>query len=261
MDSVTHDGRTTAYRAASADSTDEEPRVLYVHGSGGRHSLWANQYGRPDHDAVALDLSGHGESDDIDLGPDAGLDAMAAYAGDAVTVARETDATVLCGNSLGGAVALTVALDHDLALDGLVLVGTGAKLGVAEGLLDALTTDYDAAIETLLDDDMLYHSRDETRQADAREMFAAVGQRATERDFRACDAFDVRDRLGEVDVPALVVNGEHDRLTPPSFHEYLADHLPDARHVELADAAHMPYLERPDAFDGAVDDFLADLSD
>ncbi len=260
MDHVTHDGRTTAYRDAPADTDDPAPTVLYAHGSGGTHSLWANQYGRPDHDAVALDLSGHGESEDVDLGPEAGLDAMTAYAEDTATVARETDATVLCGNSLGGAVALTVALESDLDLDGLVLVGTGAKLGVADELLDALATDYDAAVEMLLGEDMLYHETDGERVADAREMFHEVGQRATERDFRACDAFDVRDRLGEIDVPALVCNGEHDSLTPPAFHEYLAEHLPDARHVELADAAHMPYLERPVAFDATVDEFLGELA-
>ncbi|MFB6205543.1 MAG: alpha/beta fold hydrolase [Haloglomus sp.] len=263
MDHVTHDGRTTAYREApggAADTAEATPRLLYIHGSGGTHTLWANQYGRPTHDAVAIDLSGRGESGDVDLGPRAGLDAMAAYAEDTVTVARETDATVLCGNSLGGAVALTVALDRDVELDGLVLVGTGAKLGVADALLDDLANDYDAAVETLLGEDMLYHAMDDERREDARDLFHAVGQRVTERDFRACDAFDVRDRLDAVEVPTLVVNGEHDRLTPPRFHEYLAEHLPDARHVELADAAHMPYLERPAAFNAAVDEFLDELA-
>ncbi|WP_276257748.1 alpha/beta fold hydrolase [Haloglomus litoreum] len=262
MDHVTHDGRTTAYRDATADDDGSAPTVLYVHGSGATHTVWANQYGRPDHDAVALDLSGHGGSEDIDLGPGGGLDAMHAYAEDAVAVAREATATVLCGNSLGGAVALTVALDHGggLDLDGLVLVGTGAKLGVADPLLDALANDFDAAVDTLLGDDMLYHGSGDDGGADAREMFRAVGQRVTERDFRACDAFDVRDRLDEIDVPALVVNGEHDSLTPPAFHEYLAEHLPDARRVELADTAHMPYAERPAAFDAAVDEFLDELS-
>jgi pimeloyl-ACP methyl ester carboxylesterase len=257
METVTHHGRETAYR----DASDGSNPVLYIHGSGSTHSVWAGQYGRPGHDAVALDLSGHGESEDIDLGPRAGTDAMAAYADDAVAVARETGASVLCGNSLGGAVALTVALDRDPSLDGLVLVGTGAKLGVADELLDALAGDYDDAIDALVDDDMLYHTTTDERRADAREMFTAVGQRATERDFRACDAFDARDRLDEVDPPALVVNGEHDRLTPPAFHEYLGEHLPDARRVELPDAAHMPYVEHPEPFNAAVDGFLAELAD
>lgn len=257
MESVTHHGRETAYR----DATDGPDPVLYIHGSGGTHSVWREQYGRPDHDAVALDLSGHGDSEDVDFGPRAGLDAMAAYAEDVVAVARETDAAVLCGNSLGGAVALTVALDREFPLGGLVLVGTGAKLGVADELLDALGGDYEAAIDALVDDDMLYHTPTDERRAVAREMFTAVGQRATERDFRACNAFDVRDRLSGVDSPALVVNGKHDRLTPPTFHGYLAEHLPDARRVEIPDAAHMPYAERPEPFNDAVDEFLAGLGD
>jgi pimeloyl-ACP methyl ester carboxylesterase len=257
MDRVSHDGRETAYRDAT---TDDGPRTLYVHGSGATHTVWGHQYGRGDHDAVALDLSGHGESEDVPLAPDAGLDAMTAYADDAVAVARETGASVLCGNSLGGAVALTVALDRDLDLDGLVLVGTGAKLGVADGLLDALAGGFDAAVETLVDADMLYHDPTPELTADARDLFAAVGRATTERDFRACDAFDVRDRLDEIGIPVLVVNGEHDSLTPPAFHEYLGEHLLDARHVEISGAAHMPYAERADAFNGAVDEFLGALS-
>ena len=170
MESVTHHGRETAYR----DATDGPDPVLYIHGSGGTHSVWGEQCGRPGHDAVALDLSGHGDSEDVDFGPRAGLDAMAAYADDLVAVARETDATVLCGNSLGGAVALTVALDRELPLDGLVLVGTGAKLGVADDLLDALGGDYEAAIDALVDDDMLYPTPTHARRPLARRLLRAV---------------------------------------------------------------------------------------
>jgi pimeloyl-ACP methyl ester carboxylesterase len=259
MEELDHDGRTTVYRDATTET--EGPRTLYVHGSGATHTVWAKQYGRPNHDAVALDLSGHGDSEDVPLDADAGLDAMAAYADDVVAVARETGASVLCGNSLGGAVIQWVALERDLDLDGLVLVGTGAKLGVAPELLDLLSGDFEAAVDTLMGADMLFHETPEGAAEDAREAFFAVGQRVTERDFRACNAFDVRDRLGEIDVPALVVNGEHDSLTLPDFHAYLAEHLPDARRVEIADAAHMPYVERPAPFDTAVDEFLATLAD
>jgi len=59
-----------------------------------------------------------------------------------------------------------------------------------------------------------------------------------------------------VDVPALVVYGEHDRLTPSECHEYLADGLPDAELVEIPDAAHLPMVERPEAFNEAVSEFF-----
>ncbi|MWG36065.1 alpha/beta fold hydrolase [Halomarina oriensis] len=254
MQRVEHDGRTTTYRQTAFG---EGVPTLYVHGSGGAHSVWVHQYGSRGFDgpSVALDLSGHGESDDVDTDP--GPETMTAYVEDVVAVARRTGARVLVGNSLGGAIALTVALDTDLDLTGLVLTGTGAKLGVSGDLEELLAEEFEAAVETLHGPDMLFHDADdETRTASIAAM-EATGRAVTERDFLTCDAFDVRERLDEVAVPTLALTGEHDRLTPPSFHEYLADELPSSSAVTVEDAAHLSMLEHPDAWNDAVEPFLA----
>jgi pimeloyl-ACP methyl ester carboxylesterase len=256
MQRVEHDGRETAYRQTAFG---EGVPTLYVHGSGGAHSIWVHQYGSRAFDgpAVALDLSGHGESDDVDT--EAGPETMRAYAADVEAVARETGAQVLVGNSLGGAIALTVALDTDLDLKGLVLTGTGAKLGVADDLKTLLAEEFDAAVETLHGPDMLFHDADdETRSASIASM-ETTGRAVTERDFLTCDAFDVRDRLGEIAVPTLALTGEHDRLTPPSFHEYLSEALPNASAETIDAAAHLSMLERPEAWNGRVEPFLSAL--
>ena len=76
-------------------------------------------------------------------------------------------------------------------------------------------------------------------------------------DFRACDRFDVRDRLSEIQVPALVVVGEDDTLTPPAAAEKLAAGL--APHVEIAvieGAGHLPMVEQPRLVADAVQPFL-----
>ncbi|WP_435193890.1 alpha/beta fold hydrolase [Natronomonas sp. EA1] len=251
MDTVTHDGRTTAYRAPGTD----EPTVLYIHGSGGTHRVWVNQYA-PDGPApgVALDLAGHGESDDIDT--PAGPETLDAYADDVCAVARETGATVLCGNSLGGAVAMHVALERDLAIDGLVLCGTGAKLGVGQPLLDALADDFEGAVSMIHQPGMLFADAPEDVVEKSAEMLRTTGRAVTERDFRTCDAFDVRDRLEEIAVPTLAITGADDGLTPPSFHEYLVEGIPDATLELVDDAAHLSMLERPDAWNRAVEAFL-----
>ena len=56
----------------------------------------------------------------------------------------------------------------------------------------------------------------------------------------------------------LAVVGEHDHLTPPEYHEELADRIPDGRYQEIPDAAHLAMLERPEALNAAVLDFLND---
>jgi pimeloyl-ACP methyl ester carboxylesterase len=256
MDTVTHDGRTTAYvTRGPADA----PAICYVHGSGGSHRVWTPQLAAPPdgYRAVGLDLSGHGDSDDVDVA--AGVATLDAYVSDVRAVAEATDATVFVGNSLGGAVLLRGILDGALAPRGLVLAGTGAKLAVAESLRDWLANDYDRAVEFLHSPDRLFHDADETVLERSRAQMHEVGQAVTERDFRSCHTFDVRDRLDEIDVPTLAVCGASDTLTPPSYHEYLAERLPNADVQVLSDAAHLVMLDRPDAFTSAVTDFVADL--
>jgi len=253
MERVTHHARETAYRAS--DRGGGGPTVCFVHGSGGTKDVWkaqARASGR--FRTVALDLSGHGDSEDVDTA--AGAETLAAYADDVVAVAAETGATVLCGNSLGGAVALRVALDRDYALDGLILAGTGATLGVTPEILDALATDFDRAIDHLHEPDRLFHDVPPEHLERSRAGMRECGREVTERDFRTCHAFDVRERLGEIAVPSLAVVGEHDALTPPASHEYLADRIDDCEYAVIDDAAHLAMLERPAAFNATLSTFL-----
>ncbi|EMA57803.1 alpha/beta fold hydrolase [Halorubrum lipolyticum] len=279
MKRVTHHGRDTAYRVS--DRGGDGPTVCLVHGSGGSKDVWKAQARLSDRfPVVALDLSGHGDSDDIDGGDvagddsggdgsddsddstdgPAGTDALDAYADDVVAVAEATGATVLCGNSLGGAAALRVALARDLALDGLVLAGTGAKLAVAEPLRDALATDFDRAIDLLHEPDRLFHDAPPEYVELSRAGMRECGRAVTERDFRTCHAFDVRDRLGEIAVPSLAVVGEHDALTPVAYHDYLADRIDDCERAVIEDAAHLAMLERPTAFNAALAAFCSRIS-
>lgn len=57
-------------------------------------------------------------------------------------------------------------------------------------------------------------------------------------------------------MPALVLVGQRDTVTPPAEHRTLADMLPNARYVEVAGAGHLSNLERPDAFNAALLGFL-----
>jgi pimeloyl-ACP methyl ester carboxylesterase len=254
MEKVAHHGRETAYRHVAAGT--DSPPVVFVHGSGGTHLAWANQYGRRDapYSSVALDLSGHGDSDDVSTDP--GRETLSAYAADVLAVARETGAEYLVGNSLGGAVALWIALEHDHPFEGLVLAGTGAKLAVLDSLREWLADDFERAIEFLHGEDRLFHDPDPEMVDRSARLMRETGRRVTRRDYLTCHSFDVRNRLEEVTTPALAVVGEYDGLTPPAYHEYLAEHLPDADYREISDAAHLAMVEHPAAFDRHLDAFV-----
>ncbi|AZQ15507.1 alpha/beta fold hydrolase [Halorubrum sp. PV6] len=257
MKRVTHHDRDTAYRFS--DRGGDGPTICFVHGSGGSKDVWKAQARLSDQcPVVTLDLSGHGDSDDVDT--PAGPETLDAYADDVAAVAAETGATVLCGNSLGGAVALWVAVARDLPLDGLVLAGTGAKLAVADALREALASDFGRAVEMLHQPDRLFHDAPSEYVALSRAGMRDCGRAVTERDFETCHTFDVRDRLDDIAVPSLAVVGEHDALTPVEYHDYLADRIPDCERAVIEGAAHLAMLEQPAAFNAALTAFCSRLA-
>ncbi len=257
MKTVVHHDRTTAYRLA--DRGGDGAPVLFVHGSGGTHELWKAQLARlsSSFPVAAVDLSGHGESEDVDA--DAGWSTLSAYADDVLAVAEETDARTLVGNSLGGAVVMHLVLERDFDPDALALVGTGAKLSVLDDLLVWLDDDFDRAVEFLHEGDRLFHDPDDRYVELSKEAMYEVGQQVTSRDFHSCHTFDVRDQLEEMVAPTLAVVGEYDMLTPPRYHEYLADNVLEGQYAEIEGAAHLAMLETPGAFNETLSRFLDDV--
>lgn len=253
MNTVSHHGRSTTYRY-SDQSGGSGPGLLAIHGSGGSHAVWEGQFRLADRTPIAaVDLSGHGESEDIEADP--GYETLAAYAEDVVAVAEATDCSVLMGHSLGGAVALSVALDDELALDGLVLTGTGAKLAVLSDLIALLETDFAQAVDFLCGPDRLFHNPEPELLDRAKTLLAETGQAVTVRDFKTANRLDLRGRLGEIPLPAAAIVGEHDRLTPMRYHRHFTAEM-DCSLLRVENAAHLAMLEQPAAFNGAVSMFL-----
>jgi 3-oxoadipate enol-lactonase len=161
---------------------------------------------------------------------------------------------VLCGNSMGGAIALDLALRGDPPLRGVVLIGSGAKLRVAASLLADLTADFPAAARSLAE--MFFADPIPERVRAATALMLRVGQTQTLADFRACDAFDVTGTIGELRLPLLALAGERDQLTPPKFARFFAGRVAGAEARILPAASHLAMLERPDETNAALRAFV-----
>jgi 3-oxoadipate enol-lactonase len=75
----------------------------------------------------------------------------------------------------------------------------------------------------------------------------------------ACSKVDLRNRLGEIAAPTLVLAGADDQVTPPADAELIKSRIKGARLEVIADAAHNLTTERPAEVNAAVEKFLADL--
>jgi pimeloyl-ACP methyl ester carboxylesterase len=70
---------------------------------------------------------------------------------------------------------------------------------------------------------------------------------------------DYRDVLATIDVPTLVLWGEHDQLLPVSGAPYMRDHIAGAQLEVFADSGHCPFLEESEKFNRVVEEFLDSL--
>lgn len=236
----------------------ESPPIVLIHGAGGTYLHWPAEIRRlSDYRVFAIDLPGHGKSEGR------GQQTIEAYASNILSwlEAVGLHQAIFIGHSMGGAIALRLAHNHSDHVLGLGLVGTGARLRVAPVILEntANPQSLPAAIGAIL-------SWAFSKKADPRLVELASQRMAETRpsvlhgDFLACDAFDITETVSEIRVPALVICGQDDRLTPLRYSQYLADQIPDARLEAIPDAGHMVMLEQPQAVAGALIDFLASIS-
>lgn len=230
--------------------------MVFVHGAGGNRLLWGSVLAAlpPSLACIAADLPGHGRS----AGP--GKSSVAAYAQVCACLLDELNLgpVVLAGHSLGGGVAMSVALTRPDLVRALVLVASGARLRVAPAILEGLATDFEGSAGAFAlfacGQDAPKHLIDRCLRA-----LRSAGAAALAGDLVACDSFDIRKELAGIRAPTLVVCGENDALTPLRYSQYLASNIVGAALVVVPASGHMVMLQAPGAVATAIAGFLGSL--
>jgi pimeloyl-ACP methyl ester carboxylesterase len=259
------------------------PPLVFVHGHSGRWQNWLEQiphFART-HRVVAMDLPGFGESQMPS--EHVSIEGYGRFLGRLLDE-LEIDEAPLVGNSMGGFVAAEACLQAPDRTSALVLVsaaglstrylGLSAELmrrrsvvGLARAV-NAYAKIPEARIETLVRRprlrwavlNLVAKHPERLSAPMAAELIKGSGKAASAFAMRAIMEYDFRDRLDDVDVPTLVVWGDSDRVVPVDGAEEYARLIRGARKAILPDTGHVPMVERPQAFNRLLEEFLDSLS-
>jgi pimeloyl-ACP methyl ester carboxylesterase len=242
-----------AYVAGRWPLDPDMPTLVFIHGSGGSSVLWEKQVDelKTHVNTIALDLPGHGRSS----GP--GVDSVAEYCAVVADFIEtvEVPEPVPCGLSIGGAIVLQLILGHKTRYKAAILVNTGARLRVMPVIFESIKKDYERFLRTI----PAFAASEKTDPRKLDSLMADMAKCDPETafgDFKACDRFDVTDKLSAIITPVLILTAEDDKLTPPKFGVYLKEHIRNASMANIKDAGHLSPLEQPEAFSKVVTDFL-----
>lgn len=201
--------------------------------------------------AIAIDLPGHGRSEG------SGADRIEAYC-DIVKeflAALDLDRPVVVGHSMGGAIALSLALVDPGLLTAMVLVGTGARLRVQPQLFADLHDDVRGAVGRIAKLARAPGASAEQLTQDVEAMLRTPAS-VLEADFRACDAFDLMEQVRTITLPTLIICGTDDLMTPPKYADYLHRKINGSQFALIPAAGHMVMLEQPDEVSREIEAFL-----
>ena len=254
------------------------PPVVFIHGLSGSWQNWLEQlpvFAR-EHRVITFDLPGFGASDmpreKITIrGYGRFVDALLDELG--------VSSAAVVGNSMGGFIGIELAIRFPERVERLVLVSAAglsieylrneralALLNVAENRLAAysgwLASRSDALARRPGARRMIFgivaHRADLLPGPLVAEQVRGSGKPGFLPALDALTDYPIRDRLGEIACPTLIVWGAEDKLVPARDADEFARLIPNSRKVVWPDTGHVAMLERPEAFNALVQAFLAE---
>ncbi len=240
------------------------PPLVLTHSLGSDHDMWDPQIEalKDQYYIIAIDNLGHGQSD-VPAG-DYTVTDLAAVA-IAVADAAELERFHYCGLSVGGLTGLQLAVHHSDRLLSLTLCNTGAKIGTPELWDERIRTAKTAGMSALVDAVIArwfspdFAEREPQRFAQTRATLLATDPDGYAGVCAAIRDADLREDVGSITVPTLVIGGENDQAAPIEQARWLHEQIAGSRLVEL-NAAHISNLDREPEFTAAFSQFLTETS-
>ncbi len=256
MPIVRVDGKQISYWTGRRGFVEGREFILFIHGAGGGQYTWSCQKGffEKEFNPILIELPGHGASGGE------GEKEIGRYAEEVYTFLQRVGVKKVfpVGHSMGGAIVQTLALTHSEIIRGIVLVGTGARLKVLPLILDGINANFKETIPKIVRFAYSQKASPELIEDGITQMLKCRPE-VLHGDFSACDRFDVMKEIEKIDLPALILCGEEDALTPVLYSRFLHNRIKGSKLEVLPDAGHMVMMESSQAFNQKIREFIREI--
>ncbi len=240
------------------------PALVFLHGIGGAARAWRGQleaFGDR-YRAIAWDMPGYGASAPLPSVSIASLaDALQEFLQQVGAVKP-----ILVGHSIGGMIVQQWLANNPHAARGVVLAQTSPAFGKPDGdwqksFIAARLGPLDRG-ETMVSlapnlvKELVGDNPDARGMELARDCMASVPEATYRATMLALIGFDRRNSLKDIRVPTLLLSGSRDNNAPAPMMAKMATYVPGADYIELEGVGHLANLERPQAFNAALESFL-----
>ncbi|MBE9516220.1 MAG: pimeloyl-ACP methyl ester esterase BioH [Proteobacteria bacterium] len=215
----------------------------------------------------ALDLPGHGHN------PDTPDDYNLASVADTLQAVLPKQSVVV-GWSMGGMVAIELALQQPQKVQALILINSTPRFantddwdkGVPPAVLEGFATELESGVERTLARFLSLQLGKLASAEQLRQLRQLVKSRPApdiavmRKGLNILATADLRSRVAQLNLPVLIVQGQRDRLTPAAAAHWLAEQIPDAGKHVIAGAGHAPFLSHTDEVASAMIEFLQSIN-
>ena len=257
MAHVTIDGNEYYYRI-SKRGIDKKHAVVCLHGAGADGLVWGYQVSRLSKyfKIIVPDLPGHGRSGGTPL---TSVKKYSAWL-DQFTTALGLSSFFLIGHSFGGAIAQEYVRAHPDKIKGLVLVGTSTVFRLSRMYRKLYEKGIDLSAEDVIDNISSCGMDVPDLFKRGLAMLREMGNDALQADLLAAGLFDSSDWISSIKQPVLIIWGADDMITARDLPEEMNQSLPGSELCIIPKAGHVVMIDRRNAFNEAVKDFIDKLS-
>jgi pimeloyl-ACP methyl ester carboxylesterase len=225
--------------------------IIFIHGAGLNANEWKDVMSilSGEKKAYALNLPGHPKGKIV-------CKTVEEYADQIIGFIQQNESRfVLCGHSMGGAIALRVAIKRPDLVSALILVSTSAKFYVDRRIVEGFEENTLRTIEHVITP-LSFYTIDENIIKKARDALSLENSEVFLNDYLACSSFDETNNLKYVQPKTLIICGEQDRMTKPYLSQYLHQNIPDSELYLIRNAGHMLPIEKPNILANLISSFL-----